>query len=402
MRAGFHIDGPLAAAMADAKRGLERGQGPPTRSAEIRPETWDELEAKIVEGTEVLTRDPDAPRGGLHCWGVGTGWLMREMELALLDLHVDTVKVNDHDGSVTLKVATSKTDPRGRGASRTMACTCLGRRLPSCPACSARVLLELAVGTWPGDRGSEAARGIPLIGTVADPRAFVTKAAVIRAAQADATILSRLGLLHVPPAEVTGHFMRRSGAKNLARRGCPLARVQWIGRWGSAAVLAYVEEAAEESPAGLVPVGGSWDEVRGDLATAFRAAPEGPAPIDLASFLARPEIRDAVAQGGATDRRIEALELFASSAGREIGDVSALARELDCLVRPAVVLNTQTRVLHRAVRAERLDPRTSSTFCGWQWALSTRSRPMGPEEVEEAGVRGWTWCPRCRAPEQVG
>eukprot|EP00971_Amphidinium_carterae_P120928 2395398-Amphidinium_carterae.1 len=45
--------------------------------------------------------------------------------------------------------------------------------------------------------------------------------------------------------------MRRSGAKDWARRGLPLHKIQWMGRRGSLAVRVYVEEAAEETPGGL-------------------------------------------------------------------------------------------------------------------------------------------------------
>ncbi|CAE7224565.1 unnamed protein product, partial [Symbiodinium natans] len=49
---------------------------------------------------------------------------------------------------------------------------------------------------------------------------------------------------------VTGHFMRRSGIKLLARQGVPLDLIQWWSRHSSSAVLAYVEEAMEECPQG--------------------------------------------------------------------------------------------------------------------------------------------------------
>ena len=393
MRAGFVVDGPLSVAMADAKRGLERGRGPATRSAEVKPSAWDELQIKVASGEEQLDRQGDSPRGGLHVWGIGTGWLLREVELALLNVHSETIKIQA-DGSVTLRIATSKTDPAGRGAARTMACTCAGRQHPSCPACSAKVLLSMAVEEFCDlSLSSDEAKLIPLVGTLADPRVVVSKAAFCRAAQADATLLYRIGLLHSAPSEVTGHFMRRSGAKDLARRGFPLARIQWLGRWGSMAVLTYVEEAAEESPAGLQPLGGTWEELQGDLAMALGACPEGPAPVG--EILSRPQVRDAVTRGGSALRRLEALEDFALSVQRDLGTTAALAHELDHLVRPASVLNTQTKVVHKALRTERLDPESASTLCGWRWARSNRSRPLSQTEYDRAEELGWTRCPRC-------
>ena len=39
-----------------------------------------------------------------------------------------------------------------------------------------------------------------------------------------------------------GHSCRRGGAQFLARRGCPVGTIKWMGRWGSDAVLKYIEE----------------------------------------------------------------------------------------------------------------------------------------------------------------
>ena len=395
VRAGFVVDGPLQTTMADAKRGLERALGPPGRSAEIRPESWDELAADLDAQEVELDRQVDSPRGGLFVWGLGTGWLLREIELSLLNVHSETLRLHE-DGSVTLRISTSKTDPGGRGAARTLPCTCGRRGRPSCAPCSARVLLEEAMSAWGGDRESDEARLRPLIGTMADPGVVVAKAAIVRAARADVGLLQSRGRVLVSPAEVTGHFMRRSGAKHLARQGYPLHRIQWLGRWGSAAVLAYVEEAAEEAPESARPASEQgWDELRADLAQVLRSA-------GSVGDLSRPEIRERVVQDGLAESRLAALEVFAASAQRDVADAQALARELDQLVRPTLVLNKITRVVHRALRTERLDPEMASTWCGWKWAKSTRSRPVGPDEVDLAGGL-WTWCPRCSvAPAQEG
>ena len=201
----------------------------------------------------------------------------------------------------------------------------------------------------------------------------------MRAAQADARLLVEFDLLHLDPAEVTGHFMRRSGAKALARAGVPLAKIQWLGRWGSAAVLAYVEEAAEEAPGaddgppGESP-GTGWEHIRTELAQVIREG--GRAALDNRSGLP-PSIAE-----------------FLASVRSELCDVSSLVRELDALVRPALVLNRKTRVVHRTVRTERLDPELWSTCCGWRWSRSAVARPIGQDDVEQAGDL-WAECPRC-------
>ena len=47
---------------------------------------------------------------------------------------------------------------------------------------------------------------------------------------------------------VTGHFARRSGAKEQARRGIPLSTIQCMARHSSLATLGYIEEAWAENP----------------------------------------------------------------------------------------------------------------------------------------------------------
>ena len=48
--------------------------------------------------------------------------------------------------------------------------------------------------------------------------------------------------------EVSGHTLRRSGIKDLGRKGVSRQTVQWFARHSSDAVDGYLEEAAEEAP----------------------------------------------------------------------------------------------------------------------------------------------------------
>ena len=392
-RSGYVVDDALRIAVADAKRGLERGRGGPLRSAEVRPE-WLDLLARRVALDEVrLQRRPDGPRGGLHVWGLGMGFLLREVELAHLNVHEETLQIDEATGSATLRISASKMDPAGRGCSRTLACRCRAARSPSCPACSARVLLELALEVWTGSRQSEEARAFPLVGTMVNPAAAVSKAEMQMAAQADAAFLHEMGLLRADPRDVTGHFLRRSGAKALARAGVPLAKVQWLGRWGSAAVFAYVEEAAEEAPVDFESAG--WDQIRGDLAQVLRNT-------GSAGIAAEPrELRQNLESAGLPMDRLLAVEAFLHDIGIQVGQTSRLCTELDGLVRPEFVLNLipqrgrgSTKTVHRAVRAERLDPYLCSTSCGWRWGRASHARPVLAAELAAAGDT-WHKCPRC-------
>ena len=169
-----------------------------------------------------------------------------------------------------------------------------------------------------------------------------------------------------------------------------MAKIQWMGRWGSPAVLANVEEAAEEAPVVLIDRAGEagWDELRADVAQVLRnLGPDG--------LVRMPQ----PAAANLSEDRLAAIEAFMTSAQIEIGGVASLAKELDALVRPTLVLNKQTRVVHRAVRTERLDPDLCTTLCGWHWARSNRSRPVSLDEANLAGAL-WSWCPRCRPDGQ--
>ena len=59
------------------------------------------------------------------------------------------------------------------------------------------------------------------------------------------------------PYPLSGHSARRSEAKELARKGWPLELISKLGRWGSSAILAYIEEAAAELPMRLKQFGGT-------------------------------------------------------------------------------------------------------------------------------------------------
>lgn len=91
---------------------------------------------------------------------------------------------------------------------------------------------------------------MPLIGRVDDPFSGVAKEAMIEALKADAKLLVE----KVPTAHdldldrVTGHSLRRSGWKHLAKIGISLELIQYMARHSSQAVLGYVEDALGECP----------------------------------------------------------------------------------------------------------------------------------------------------------
>lgn len=100
------------------------------------------------------------------------------------------------------------------------------------------------------DRSSSAAFSTPLVGRRDTPFAFTTKVDVVAAAQQDAERLVQLveEAAAVDPSKLTGHFMRRSGVKRLARANTPKDVIMKMARHSSNAIEAYIEDAMEESP----------------------------------------------------------------------------------------------------------------------------------------------------------
>ena len=189
--------------------------------------------------------------------------------------------------------------------------------------------------------------------------------------------------------------MRRSGAKELARRGLALARIQWYGRWGSAAVLGYVEEAAEECSE-LRGLEATWDEVRAELATAIRATSglEGfhTQPAMLPRVLAMPAAKEALEKLGAMEERITELTQFVESAVATAGGAEDLAKELRRELHPEVVVNTTTKTLHTTRFGTHAA--TTALACGWLWPGSSDAQPVHPVWAERDAHR-WTLCRRC-------
>ena len=140
IRAGYAITGDLEQAIVDAKRGITRGIGPPSKAAEVRPGLWDALWRAGGAHRVTAQRPPGGPRGGVYVWGFGTAWLLREIELALLDVHADTIQFNADGSEVTLRLGATKADIKGRGAARTHRCRCDRQGL--------RPVLCARHGTW--------------------------------------------------------------------------------------------------------------------------------------------------------------------------------------------------------------------------------------------------------------
>ena len=180
--------------------------------------------------------------GAADAYVVSLHWLLRAHETENLLLGMASLVLHGSEtdpGDVTLQVPTSKTDPRGNGASRRLTCICkllagVGDPTPdACPTCAVRrqvSRLRLLFG-WVLDGDSETR---PLFPRVDGSRA--SKAQLVEA----------WGEVTSQNEKPTGHSPRRSGAKRYARQGWSVWMIQFMGRWAASTVLGYIEEAMAE------------------------------------------------------------------------------------------------------------------------------------------------------------
>ena len=162
-------------------------------------------------------------------------WLLRADETQSLSLGMTSLG----PGDVTLWLPTSKTDPRGNGASRRLTCICMlpvevGDILPkACPVCAVyrQVSRLYSLFGWAID---DDCAGKPLFPRVDGSRG--SKAQLLQAWSV-ATAQSKKPL---------GHSPRRSGVKRYARQGWSVWLIQFMGRWAASTVLEYIEGAMAE------------------------------------------------------------------------------------------------------------------------------------------------------------
>lgn len=255
IRAGGEWTESLEVCFQDADRALARALGPAKKAEEVRPTLWAEW---LKKPKTIPKRNMFQPGVGPEVWGFASAFLLREVELA--HLMMGSVSFDNAKKTVTLWLTMSKTDPSGQGAKRTRSCNCkAGGSMRGCMDCPYHSGVEVVATQLDRLRAlditEEAIKRSPVVGQKGAPQLLVSKEAMIATMKMDAEqmIQELQGRLeHVPRPEVaniTGHSLRRSGAKDAVRRHqMPLAMVQWLGRWGSEAVKGYVEEALEEMP----------------------------------------------------------------------------------------------------------------------------------------------------------
>ena len=159
--------------LQDARRAASRATGPATRAQEIKVEQWVDL-VKVASFDPDVKRSPaGAPFGGVRIWIIATLFLLREVELGYLTLDGKCIRLDEAKHQVTLHLTVQKKDPAGRGAWRTLSCSCQRHGSESCPFHLLKELVQLQLVRVGLNNQAETHPGsIPLIGRRDDPFRF--------------------------------------------------------------------------------------------------------------------------------------------------------------------------------------------------------------------------------------
>ena len=258
IRLGYEITQEHQAAMRDAVRSCTRGIGAPTKAAAIPFERLSQLPA----GRHAwVPGGPLSPRNALTA---GSWWLLREIEVSTVRARLAEVSWSGDLLVVHITLPASKTDQRASGVSRGHRCRCAGAEYNV--GCPAHVVLDQLLflrrqfpARW---RGGLPDWDLPLFPNFQG--LSCSKEAVV------ATLQAAASKLEVPlssadgSSRISGHTLRVSGARGLARLGFPLWSVQLLGRWGSDAVKGYIGEAALDiftTQGGVRIMGASLEEL---------------------------------------------------------------------------------------------------------------------------------------------
>ncbi|CAL1136058.1 unnamed protein product [Cladocopium goreaui] len=312
---------------------------------ELLQDIW--TQGKFIEGRA------NWPELRHEAWVVAISFLLRETELAGLRLSQTDTLIDIRKKQVSLHLPVSKADPVGRGCRRTLSCICNSHRCFKCPFCAVMSLVRNQVIRTGVQQTEPKAEEIPLVASIGSPWETIKKEAVIEALKGDAQSLvdDRPPLKHrICVERVTGHSFRRTGAKMLARSGISIDLIQFMARHSSSAILGYVEEAAEESPA---------------ISTRLQDH------LDLRSLI-NSALKDC------NDLKESMEKVNARLNEGTVGTPIALTREhvyeaFDRWSRPEVVYNIHTSKLHSTSgNCFRNSPKDWTTSCGWKWITSGR------------------------------
>ena len=277
--------------------------------------------------------------------------MTREVELSTTRAALITlVEDGQAEPSVQWQLPASKSDQQALGVARTHGCACGGTISTGCPFHAIKGQLERLRRMFPQRwTGTAFDVDLPLFPDVEGTA--VTKEAMT------ATLVEAAGRLGVPTctadgsARVSGHSLRRTGAQGLARLGVDTWAIQLLGRWGSNAVLEYIQEVPlERSAAWARSAARGLDPPSTSRASASACAASGGLPVDEAP--AFPMVSS------------EAIKVLAAEANTEE------SHDKDKVTEERFVKSSGL-IWHKVPSHGAIGPMTSwTTVCGWRFAKS--------------------------------
>ena len=238
VEAGYTWSQTLDLARSQAIRSIVRGMGPAAPKLDLHlesaPVNFDDA-LKLTAVRLVLPEDVRLPFPGPTA--IGASWfLLRGIEVS--NVRCQDVTFSRDPRQVTLQLPVSKADPEAKGCARTHCCICYKSREPLCVY---HALLDIVMALQKGQAFRPEAY---LFGTEGR---MPTARQVTALAKCCAITLGQESLddWHAGALDRWAqHSFRVAGAQFLARCGIDVAVIQLIGRWGSNAILRYVQTAA--------------------------------------------------------------------------------------------------------------------------------------------------------------
>ena len=243
-RRGVPYSADLVRIHRDCVRSCVRGLGGPVKALGLPFERLGELDTE-----EDGPWNPGGPMGPAAVVVAGAWFMTREVELSTTRAALVTLSGEDaSDFAVQWQLPASKSDQQALGTARTHGCACGGPLSTGCPYHAVKGQLDRLRRLFP-HRWSGTAFDVDLPLFPGVDGSVVTKEAMT------ATLVEAALRLKVPTetadgsGRVSSHSLRRTGAQGLARLGVDSWAIQLLGRWGSSAVLGYIQEVPLERSA---------------------------------------------------------------------------------------------------------------------------------------------------------
>lgn len=346
VRSGFAWSDALQDTLQLCVRSVSRGVGLAASAAAFMLEE--------VAANRLVVSDPNAPvvAGGVvgpfDAVIIASSWLMRGLEAATV--LGEQVVVSDGGKLATIELGPTKTNPEGRECPRSLVCACARSESgvfisanPCCPVCAVVRLLRVREGLGLGGKHCLVCDSVGC--AISSGKMIETLKEVAK------------------DKRLSEHSMRRAGAQYYARKGVALFIIQFLGRWGSAAVEKYVGNAflavAAKASLGATSVGvNGWG-----------------ASTEPAGAGRRTGAADLCGSGGPSD----AVASFCGEVSRRLKGVALEFHGELAATRTAVTGGVKAvgpdKRVHKVLLGDLETPIDAwRTVCGWRFAVSAHTR----------------------------